>query len=157
MSFHSTHATSQALQPMHVVVSTSLHTVNSRCVPSPGIVPECADIFWMRSVAWLMAALLRFLDLHQKALELWCVGVGISDRRGEEIRQRTGVLAFVLLDSPVALVNRQADLIDLPSVNHHRLDAFGDEGLRDVGGPDARDFHLVPASDSQLLGHLRRN
>src|SRR5215469_843287 len=99
MSFHSTQATSQALQPMHVVVSTSLHTVNSRCVPSPGIVPECADIFWMRSVAWLMAALLRFLDLHQESFEFRCVGVGVIDRRGEQIRQRARVSSFVLLDA----------------------------------------------------------
>ena len=33
MSFHSTHATSQALQPMQVVVSTSLQTSRSRCTP----------------------------------------------------------------------------------------------------------------------------
>src|SRR5215470_6946438 len=120
MSFHSTHATSQALQPMHVVVSTNLQTVNSRWVPSPGIVPECADIFWMRSVAWLMAALLRFLDLHQESLEFRCVGVRISDCRGEEIRQCAGVPAFVFLDSPVALMNRQTDLMDLLAVDHHR-------------------------------------
>jgi hypothetical protein len=32
-------ATSQALQPMHVVVSMSLQTWNSRWVPSPGTAP----------------------------------------------------------------------------------------------------------------------
>src|SRR5208337_4775313 len=36
MSFHSTQATSQALQPMQVVVSTSLQTSRSRCMPKPG-------------------------------------------------------------------------------------------------------------------------
>ncbi len=36
MSFHSTQATSQALQPMQVVVSTSLQTSRSRCMPWPG-------------------------------------------------------------------------------------------------------------------------
>src|SRR5206468_1244610 len=35
-SFHSMQATSQALQPMQVVVSMSLQTVYSRWVPSPG-------------------------------------------------------------------------------------------------------------------------
>src|SRR5450755_3173579 len=36
MSFHSTHATSHALQPMQVVVSTNLQTSRSRCMPRPG-------------------------------------------------------------------------------------------------------------------------
>jgi len=47
-------ATSQALQPMQVVVSISLQTVSSRCVPSPGTLPAWPEIFWMRSVAWLI-------------------------------------------------------------------------------------------------------
>jgi hypothetical protein len=38
-------ATSQALQPMQVVVSMSLQTMGSRWVPSPGILPACPEIF----------------------------------------------------------------------------------------------------------------
>src|SRR5207249_8944234 len=44
-SFHSMQATSQALQPMQVVVSMSLHTVYSRCVSSPGTLPAWPEIF----------------------------------------------------------------------------------------------------------------
>ena len=38
-------ATSQALQPMQVVVSMSLQTVYSRWVSSPGTLPACPEIF----------------------------------------------------------------------------------------------------------------
>src|SRR5256885_7611876 len=55
MSFHSTHATSHALQPMQVVVSTSFATVYCRCVSSPGTLPAWPDIFCTRNVAWLIA------------------------------------------------------------------------------------------------------
>src|SRR5207245_6764940 len=44
MSFHSTHATSQALQPMHVVTSMYLQTSSSRWTPRPGTVPECPEM-----------------------------------------------------------------------------------------------------------------
>src|SRR5260221_8905630 len=57
MSFHSTHATSHALHPMHVVVSISFATVNCRCVSSPGTLPAWPLIFCTRSVAWLIAVL----------------------------------------------------------------------------------------------------
>ena len=44
MSFHSTQATSQALQPMQVVVSISLQSFSWRCVPSPGTGPGWPEI-----------------------------------------------------------------------------------------------------------------
>src|ERR1700674_259014 len=99
----------------------------------------------MRSVAWLMSALLRFLDLHQKALEFRCIRVWIKDRRRKEIRQRPRVLAFVLDDSPVALMDGETDLVDLFAVDHHRLDAFGDHRLRDILTADAGDFYFFAA------------
>src|SRR5208282_492050 len=43
-SFHSAQATSHALQPMQVVVSTSLQTSRSRCMPRPGEGPEWPEI-----------------------------------------------------------------------------------------------------------------
>src|SRR5216683_4894417 len=42
--FHSTHATSHALQPMHVVTSMYLQTSSSRETPSPGTGPEWPEI-----------------------------------------------------------------------------------------------------------------
>src|SRR6266404_6060018 len=42
--FHSTQATSQALQPIHVVTSTNLQTSNARCAPCPGTVPTWPEI-----------------------------------------------------------------------------------------------------------------
>src|SRR5207249_450481 len=42
--FHSTHATSHALQPMHVVTSMYLQTSSSRDTPRPGIEPEWPEM-----------------------------------------------------------------------------------------------------------------
>src|SRR5919198_6406433 len=58
MSFHSTHATSHALQPMHVVTSMYLQTSSARCTPRPGIGPGCPEIAFICSVPLGMA----FLD-----------------------------------------------------------------------------------------------
>src|SRR6266446_8607016 len=44
MSFHSTHATSHALQPMQVVTSMYLQTSSSRCTPSPGAAPVWPEL-----------------------------------------------------------------------------------------------------------------
>src|SRR6266850_529725 len=80
MSFHSTHATSQALQPMQVVVSMSLQTSTSRCVPLPGTLPGCAEMARICNVFSsniISASLLHFLELYQESLEFRRVGVGI--------------------------------------------------------------------------------
>src|SRR2546426_3631185 len=50
MSFHSTQATSHALQPMHVVTSTYLQTSSSRWTPAPGTLPEWPEICLICSV-----------------------------------------------------------------------------------------------------------
>src|ERR1700732_2020715 len=100
-------ATSQALQPMQVVVSMSLHTVYSRWVSSPGMLPAWAEIFWMRSVAWLMTWS-HFLDLHEETFELGCVGVGVDDRGGERVDERFGGFAFVLSDTAIAPMERDS-------------------------------------------------
>src|SRR6266436_2787258 len=137
------HATSQALHPMHVVVSMSLQAVNARCVSSPGTLPACPDIFWMRSVAWLIESL-RFLQLHEEALEFRCVRVGIKYRRRQQICQRPRVLALILGDSPISLMDGNADLIDLFSVDRHRLNPFCDHRFRDILPADAGDFDFFP-------------
>src|SRR6185295_6148156 len=106
MSFHSTHATSHALQPMQVVTSMYLQTSSSRWTPRPGTLPACPeiDLICRMPVAktplhhrgrgghggppcppWLIAEPLRFLHLHQKPLELGRVGVGIDHRRRQQI------------------------------------------------------------------------
>ena len=55
MSFHSTQATSQALQPMHVVTSMYLQTSSCRCTPAPGVLPEWPEICLIWSVPLGMA------------------------------------------------------------------------------------------------------
>src|SRR5436190_9259662 len=50
MSFHSTHATSHALQPMHVVTSMYLQTSSCRCTPAPGTLPGWPEICLICSV-----------------------------------------------------------------------------------------------------------
>ena len=105
-------ATSQALQPMQVVVSISLATCSWRCVPSPGGAPEWPEIFWMRRLD--MAQTL--LQLHQEALELGRVGVGIGNRGRKHIGAVQRGLAFILGNAPIAPVNGDADLVGLLAV-----------------------------------------
>jgi hypothetical protein len=49
-------ATSQALQPMQVVVSISLATSRSRLRPTAGVGPGWAEILTTSRLAWLMAS-----------------------------------------------------------------------------------------------------
>src|SRR5229473_1646794 len=98
MSFHSTHATSQALQPMQVVVSTSLQTSRSRCMPWPAEDPEWPEIISacsaLRSAIFHPRLLverpslhgLSFFDLHQKAFELGRKCIWINHGRRQLIR-----------------------------------------------------------------------
>src|SRR5580692_8980480 len=130
-SFHSMHATSQALQPMQVVVSISFATVYSRCVSCPGTGPEWPEIFCMRSASWLIGPLNLF-HFHEKPLEFRRVRVRIDRRMRQLIHQLARGLAFVFRDAAIAPVEWNADLIDLFPINHHRLDAFGHHGFRNV-------------------------
>src|SRR6201993_1081583 len=111
----------------------------------------------MRRVAWLMSGLLRFLDLHQETLEFRWVGVGVIVRWRERIRERPGVLAFVLGDSAEALVDLEANLVHLFAINHHGLDALGDHGLGDILAADAGDFYLFAAVDADVVRQFSRN
>src|SRR5215210_5659566 len=132
------HATSQALQPMQVVVSTSFATSSSRLKPAPGTVPGWAEILMISRLAWLMMVTSCLFDLHQEALELGRVGIGIENGRRQPVDQRPLVPAFVLGDAAVALVDRNADLVDLLAINQHGLDAARHEGLGNVIAPRAR-------------------
>src|SRR5947199_7517657 len=135
-------ATSQALQPMQVVVSISLATSNSRLRPTPGTGPGWAEIRRISRLAWLVAVISGLLDFHQEALELGRVGVGIENGGRQPVDQGFRVPLLVLLDAAEALMDRDADLVDLLAVDHHRLDALGDERLGDVEAPRARHLHL---------------
>src|SRR5512143_1761778 len=114
MSFHSTQATSHALQPMHVVTSMYLQTSSSRWTPAPGVVPECPEICLICSVP---VGTSGPLDLDEKSLELRGIGVGVDDRRRQQVGGGERRPASVLGDPAVAPVDRDPDLIGLLSVD----------------------------------------
>src|SRR5205823_10596761 len=71
MSFHSTHATSHALQPMQVVTSMYLQTSSSRWTPAPGTLPEWPEMALIWSVP---VAMINFFFMlagpHPRSLSL---------------------------------------------------------------------------------------
>src|ERR1043166_2967846 len=145
---------------MQVVTSMYLQTSTSRCVPRPGTVPGWAEICWIcRTLSSLTSRPFpsSLLDLHEEALELRRVGVRVNRRRLKLVRGVERRLALVLLDAAVAPVNRDADLVSLLAVNHHRPDAPGDHRLGDVDAARARDFHFLAAGDAHLVGELPRD
>src|SRR5579884_2731594 len=149
MSFHSTHATSQALQPMQVVVSMSLQSVAWRCMPLPGTSPGWPEIFWICSILRsLISGLLCFLELHEEALEFGCESVGIDDRRCQFVHRGLCGLACVFGNTAETPVNRDADLERFFAVDHHRLDAPGDHGFGDIIGARARDLDALAAANA---------
>src|SRR4029077_5505248 len=62
-----------------------------------------------------------------------------------------------LIDAPKALVNLEADLVDLFPVDHHWLDALGDHGLRDILAANARGFYFFPAADPDVVRQFSWN
>src|SRR5882757_5758112 len=111
----------------------------------------------MRSVAWLMSALLRSLDFHQKALEFRGECIRIIDGWRNKIRKSSGVLTFVLGDSSEALMDLEANLVDLFTIDHHWLDAFGDHRLGDIFAADTGNFYFFSAVDPDIVRQLSRN
>ena len=130
-SFHSWHATSQALQPMHVEVSTSFVIIGSDARPAPAPVAEtrrssrvavttlvslCRGAPPPRPVTELRASALgvpasansHLVQLHEKALVLGRERVRIDDRRRHEVGQRATLLAA----AEEAPVDREPDLVD---------------------------------------------
>src|SRR5690349_6475260 len=108
MPFHSTHATSHALQPMHVVTSTYLQTSSSRCTPTPGTAPEWPDICLICSNPVGTSGL---LNLHEESFELGRERVRIDHRRRQQVRRRQRRASRVFRDAAIAPVDRDADLI----------------------------------------------
>src|SRR5260370_25343493 len=74
--FHSRQATSQALQPMQVVVSISLQTCSARFTPSPGAGPAWPEILTISSVAWLIVVAYAFSSLTRKPLNSGVCALG---------------------------------------------------------------------------------
>src|ERR1700674_4414552 len=102
---------------MQVVVSTSLQTCSARSTPSPGMGPGWPEILRICKAVWGM--FLYLLELDQEALEFGRVRVGIDHRRRQPVYDRPRILACIFLNSAVALVNGNADLVNLLAVNLH--------------------------------------
>src|SRR6267378_1448442 len=122
MPFHSTQATSHALQPMHVVTSMYLQTSSSRWTPRPGTVPECPEMALICRTPVGMC--LNFLHLDQESLELRRIRVRVDDRRRQQVGGIEARPPGIFRDAAVAPVNRDADLVRLLSVDEHRPDPF---------------------------------
>src|ERR1700757_1634031 len=105
-------------------------------------------------MAWLMALLLRFLEFYKEALEFRRVSVRIKHGWGQQVCKRSRVLAFVLFDSAIALMNLEADLVDLFAIDHHRLDAFGDHRFGNVISADAGELYFFSAVQAHLVRQL---
>src|SRR5207249_3223566 len=154
MSFHSTHATSHALQPMQVVTSMYLQTSSSRCTPRPGTPSGCAEMALIWSMPVGMMRLLSLLELHQEALELGRVRVGVDHGRRQQVHAVERRHACIFRDAAISPVDRDADLVRLLAVDQHRLDALCDHRLGDVRRTRARHLHCVAALDAEIVGEV---
>src|SRR5580704_15135735 len=142
---------------MQVVVSTSLQTCSARSTPAPGTGPACPEILTICKVAWLIKVALRFFQLDQKAFEFGGVRVWIDHGRTKTIGEGPRVPTGIFLNSAIALMNGKTDLINLLAINHHWLDALGDESFCHVVTAGAGHLHLVVAFNTQLLRQFDRN
>src|SRR6266516_4482544 len=140
---------------MQVVVSTSLQTCSARSTPAPGTVPAWPEIFTICSAAWLIP--LCLFDLYKKALELRRESVWIHYSWAKSIGNGSRVPRFVFLNTAIALMNRYTDLEYPLAIDHHRLDAFRDECLRDVEASRARQLHRLAAFDAKFISQFDRN
>src|SRR5712692_1912623 len=123
-SFHSWQATSQALQPIHVLVSISLLTMAASRMPGDTV--EVAETLLSSSVFPGMAPLpLRLFQLHEEALVFRSERVGVYDGRRHQIGQG----AFLLPAAEEAPVDGESDLVNRLAGHLHRLDALSDHGL----------------------------
>src|SRR5688572_17384150 len=125
--FHSLHATSHALHPMHTVVSVK-NPIGSAITPP------------LRS--------LRLLHVADEGLALVDGHVGIAHERGELVAR------VARAESLVAPVPRQADLVDDLSVDAQRPQPARHERLGADGGARTADLHPVDVLDALLGGKL---
>src|SRR5579864_8156257 len=120
--------------------------------------PGWADICLICSVLRSLICLpsLRFLELHQEALEFWRECVGVDGGWRQLIRQRLRRLALVLGNPAETPMNRYPDLEGFLAVDLHRPDAPGDHCLRDVVTANAADLHPVAATDAEFVCQFDR-
>src|SRR5690606_12625825 len=105
-SFHSMHATWQALQPMHLLASISLATPPVTGSRMAGGCVVVAEPRLMSSDCRAIARLLCLFHVHEERLELGCVRVAVADRG----RERVGQVAR-LGQAHEAPVDRDADVV----------------------------------------------
>src|SRR5581483_812362 len=152
-SFHSTHAASQALHPMHVLVSMYLETTSFVRIPvfDPHIV---AEERWSSSACSLMFDSSRFLELDEERLVLGRPGIRVADRRRQEVCEWAGV-SFVSHETPV---KREADVPEILSVDLERRKAARDHRRAFDRSACRNHFHSRPVGDallrSERLGDL---
>src|ERR1700739_4476048 len=91
---------------------------------------------------------LRLFDLHQKALELRSVRIGIDHRRSQLVRQRLRRLAVIFRNPTKSPMNREADLKHFLPVDLHRTNPPCDHGLCDVLTARAGHPYFLPAADA---------
>src|SRR5215467_10758029 len=115
-SFHSLHATWQALQPMHLETSMSLAT--SVVLRTEGDAVVVAERRVMSRDCSGMVVPSGLLEVHQERLVLRRLDVGVAD----EGRQGVGEVA-VLRHDEESPVDRDADRVDPPAVAIEPLDA----------------------------------
>src|SRR5207302_10690284 len=86
MWFASTQATSQALQPMHVVTSMYLQTSSCRCTPAPGVLPEWPEICLIWSVPLGMAQAFSILTRNPLNSGVYALGsIAVGDSRFTDV------------------------------------------------------------------------
>src|SRR5512137_433565 len=108
VSFHSMHATWQALQPMHLEMSISLATSGVWRWLGEGVV--VAERRMMSRDCSAMFHLLCLLDVDQERLELRGLGIGVSHERSQGVGQEA--VFGKALESPV---DRDPHVVDLPA------------------------------------------
>src|SRR6516162_10370426 len=111
----------------------------------------------MRSVAWLIAALLRLLNLYKESLELRCPRVGVDHCGRQEVSRSHRCFVLIFRDAAVAPVDGNADLKGFLAVDRHGLDSFGYHCLGNVSSSSARDLELLTAANAHVIGQLGRN
>src|SRR5450759_156381 len=153
-SFHSWHATSQALQPMHVDVSMYLATVGTLLMPEGLPQTEAEERRISRLCTLMIVASSRLLEFDEERLELGRPRVRIHGGGRQEIRQRTGMPGVA---SRVAPVKREADLPELLSVDLEGEQPFRDHRDAFDGSARGGDLHLGSVRDALLLGESDRD